>query len=62
MQGYLFEDEGPLLQRSGPGAEQLADYICNLAEQQDASPAAAWAALMCLQHGTAGEEKVRVLN
>ena len=58
VQVFLPADRVPLLHTAEPGGQELAEYICSMAEQLDATPAEAWAALTCLQHATADAKRV----
>ena len=61
MQGLRLNDGRPLLKRAEPGGEELAQHMCNMVQQQSATPAELWAALSCLQHATDEENTVCVL-
>ena len=58
MQVLQTADRVPLLHEAEPGGKELAEYICSMAEQQDATPAEAWAALTCLEYATADANRV----
>ena len=62
LQGFQPPDGVPLLHTAEPGGEELAGYICQVAEQPEAGSATARAALACLQYATTDQGKVRCLT
>ena len=62
VQGLQLNGGQPLLKSAEPGGEELAQHICSVAQQQNASPAEIWAALSCLQHASDNKDRVCALS